>query len=187
MKPRIIIALFMLSVFVGSLPTAAQQLANNTTVYVPIISANTIRPFGFETNTGWLYNSQVYAQAQNLRAHWVRLNTISWREAQPTATSPINWSAPSFQRFEREVLAANTLGLQVMAIIDDHPHGPRVATTSAPLFSTNTTTNLLHLCGRLWRNTANTRTSFATGSWGMSLMLIRALSVKTFHSAVGAT
>lgn len=121
MKLRTIIALFMLSVFVGSLPTAAQQLANNTTVYVPIISANTIRPFGFETNTGWLYNSQVYAQAQNLRAHWVRLNTISWREAQPTATSPINWSAPSFQRFEQEVQAANALGLQVMAVVDDHP------------------------------------------------------------------
>lgn len=121
MKLRTIIALFMLSVFVGSLPTAAQQPASITTIYVPVISSNLTRPYGIEPNTGWLYSSSVYPRAANLGAHWVRLNTISWREAQPTATSPINWSAPSFQRFEREVLAANTLGLQVMAIIDDHP------------------------------------------------------------------
>ncbi|WP_322495866.1 cellulase family glycosylhydrolase [Chloroflexus sp.] len=118
---RLIIALFILGLFAIALPVTAQQPTSVTTVYVPIIAASTIRPLGFETNTGWLYNPQVYAQAQNLRAHWVRLNTLSWREAQPTATSPINWSAPSFQRFEQEVQAVNALGLQVIAVIDDHP------------------------------------------------------------------
>lgn len=121
MKRHTIIALFILSVFVGSLPTAAQQPANITTIYVPVVASNPIRPYGIEPNTGWLYSSSVYPQAATLGAHWVRLNTISWREAQPTATSPINWNTPSFQRFEQEVLAANALGLQVMAIIDDHP------------------------------------------------------------------
>ncbi len=118
---RVIIVLCILSLFAIALPVTAQQPITITTIYVPIVATNNLRPLGFETNTGWLPSSQVYPRAQDLRAHWVRLNTISWREAQPTATSPINWSAPSFQRFEREVLAANTLGLQVMAIIDDHP------------------------------------------------------------------
>ncbi|WP_299644987.1 cellulase family glycosylhydrolase [uncultured Chloroflexus sp.] len=120
MKHYIIIVLLMLSV-VGNLPAAAQQPAGTTTVYIPIVSSNNIRPFGIEPSSGSLYTNTVQSQATNLGAHWVRLNTLSWREAQPTATSPINWSAPSFQRFEQEVLAANALGLQVMAIVDDHP------------------------------------------------------------------
>ena len=103
------------------LPVTAQPSTSISTIYLPLVATNTIRPFGFETNTGWLYNSAVKAQAANLNAHWVRLNTLSWREAQPTATSPINWNATSFQQFEQEVLAANQLGLQVMAVIDDHP------------------------------------------------------------------
>ncbi|OAN42866.1 hypothetical protein A6A03_03885 [Chloroflexus islandicus] len=121
MKLQTIIALFILSIFVSSLPTAAQQPTNITNIYVPIVASNTIRPYGIEPNTGWLYSSSVYPQAANLGAHWVRLNTLSWREAQPTAGSPINWNATSFQQFEREVQAANSLGLQVMAVIDDHP------------------------------------------------------------------
>lgn len=115
------IALAILGLLIIVFPATAQQPASATTVYVPIVAANAIRPYGIEPNTGWLYNSQVYPQAANLGAHWVRLNTLSWREAQPTATSSINWNAASFQRFEQEVLAANALGLRVMAIIDDHP------------------------------------------------------------------
>lgn len=118
---HLILPLLAIVVIVTALPTAAQTPAITTTLYVPIVASHAIRPLGFETNTGWLYSSQVKPRAQALNAHWVRLNTLSWREAQPTPASPINWSAPSFQRFEQEVLAANELGLQVMAIIDDHP------------------------------------------------------------------
>jgi hypothetical protein len=118
---RLILALLAIVVIATALPTAAQTPAITTTLYVPIIASHAIRPLGFETSTSLLYNSQVKPRAQALNAHWVRLNTLSWREAQPTPTSPINWSASSFQDFEQEVLAANELGLQVMAIIDDHP------------------------------------------------------------------
>ncbi|MGQ9873932.1 MAG: cellulase family glycosylhydrolase, partial [Chloroflexus sp.] len=119
-RHRLIFVLVMWLIAVA-LPAAAQTPTNISTIYLPLVSANTIRPLGFETNSGWLYHSGVYPQAANLNAHWVRLNTLSWREAQPTVGSPINWSAPSFTRFEAEVAAANALGLQVMAIIDDHP------------------------------------------------------------------
>ncbi|WP_333691870.1 cellulase family glycosylhydrolase [Chloroflexus sp.] len=121
MHSRIAIALIICAL-VSSLPTTtAQQPASVTTIYVPVISANRIQPFGFETSTGALYNPAVYAQAGAMNANWVRLNTISWREAQPTPDSPINWNAPSFQQFEQEAQAASALGLQAMAIIDDHP------------------------------------------------------------------
>ena len=119
-RHRLIFVLVMWLIAIA-LPAAAQTPTNISTIYLPLVSANTIRPLGFETNTGWLYASNVYPQADNLNAHWVRLNTLSWREAQPTIGSPINWNAPSFTRFEAEVEAANALGLQIMAIIDDHP------------------------------------------------------------------
>ncbi|GIW91451.1 MAG: hypothetical protein KatS3mg109_1883 [Pirellulaceae bacterium] len=118
---RLILTLLAIVLLATALPTAAQTPAITTTLYVPIVASHAIRPLGFETNPSWLYSSQVKPHAQALNAHWVRLNTLSWREAQPTPTSPINWSASSFQIFEQEVLAANELGLQVMAIIDDHP------------------------------------------------------------------
>ncbi|WP_322821055.1 cellulase family glycosylhydrolase, partial [Chloroflexus sp.] len=119
-RHRLIFVLVMWLIAIA-LPAAAQTPTSISTIYLPLVSANTIRPLGFETNTGWLYASSVYPQADNLNAHWVRLNTLSWREAQPAIGSPINWNAPSFTRFEAEVEAANALGLQIMAIIDDHP------------------------------------------------------------------
>ncbi len=103
------------------IPVTAQNPATTTTIHVPLVTLTKISPFGFETNRGWLFNASVKSQAAQLGASWVRLNTLSWREAQPTPGSPINFEASSFKDFEQEVLAANQLGLTVMAIVDDHP------------------------------------------------------------------
>ncbi|MEF3272791.1 MAG: hypothetical protein K6356_00055, partial [Chloroflexus sp.] len=79
MKYSIILTFIAISLVISSIPTTAQQLTSTTTIYVPILSSNKLRPFGVEPNTGWLYNLNVKTQAAALNANWVRLNTISWR------------------------------------------------------------------------------------------------------------
>src|SRR5688572_8901997 len=48
---------------------------------------------GFETNTRTLGQPHISVQARGLNAKWVRLNTVSWREIQPTPERVYNWDA----------------------------------------------------------------------------------------------
>lgn len=97
----------------------AQMPQNSNTIYLPAILANRTLPLGFETHE--LTNDDVSNRANTLGASWVRLNILSWRDAQPTQNSAINFNAPSFQYFENTVTKANQLGLTVIAIVDDYP------------------------------------------------------------------
>ncbi len=119
MNNRLLLLLLIGMVVAVSMPAAAQPPAAN--IYVPLVATTSTRPLGFETNTGWLSNASVKSQAAELQAGWVRLHTLSWRDAQPTPTSPISFEANSFKTFERDVLAANELGLTVIAIVFSHP------------------------------------------------------------------
>ncbi|WP_298816058.1 hypothetical protein, partial [uncultured Chloroflexus sp.] len=120
---RSLLIILLGTLLIVTIPASAQpQVATSTSIiHVPLVALTRYNPLGFETNSGWLSSSLVKSQAAVLGANWVRLNTLSWRDAQPTETSPISFSASSFQTFERDVLAANELGLTVIAIIDDHP------------------------------------------------------------------
>ncbi len=113
-------------------PTAAEQppqpVADNT-VYLPIVGkqAGALTVFGFETIEGNLARSDVQARARDLNVSWVRLNSISWREVQPTANLSVeDWNWAALQAFEQEALAAQELGLTAMVVVDDNPEWARM-------------------------------------------------------------
>ena len=110
-----ITALLMTIYFIPSFANSQQP----NRIFVPAIFSHRTLPTGFETHA--LTNQAVFDRASELRASWVRLNILSWRDAQPTPTAPISFSAPSFQEFENAVSKANQLGLNVIAIVDDYP------------------------------------------------------------------
>lgn len=95
--------------------TAAIQLDTST-------SATGFPVFGFETYTNYINNNTIKERAQDVGASWVRLNTVSWRDLQPTEdTPPDQWNWNTLATFEKELSTANELGLTPLVIADDFP------------------------------------------------------------------
>lgn len=108
-------------------------------LYLPLVmrAADPIltrpEPFGVEASPGRLASTQVRQRAGQLKSTWVRFNTVSWRDVQPTRELPVadwNWQAESMQKFEQEVKAAATLGLTPTVIVDDAPAWATIHETS---------------------------------------------------------
>ncbi len=98
--------------------SAAQGTAK--TVYLPLIQkAPRTTAFGIETNTGTITNQTIANYAKELNGTWLRLNTVSWREVQPTEDRVYQWDV--LQTFEKELAAAAQLNLTPIVIVDDNP------------------------------------------------------------------
>jgi hypothetical protein len=117
------LVLISLICLLAALPrsTSGQSPQNNTNLYLPLIANQYpwVSVFGIETNTGMITNPSVQTYAQQLGAHWLRLNTVSWRAVQPVRGGAYNWSA--LAAFEQDLLAAASAKLTPIVIVDDSP------------------------------------------------------------------
>lgn len=102
-------------------PSVGKQ-ATNDGHNTPSPSATGIPVFGFETYTNYINNGTIKERARDVGASWVRLNTVSWRDLQPTEdTPPDQWNWSKLATFEKELHTANELGLTPLVIADDFP------------------------------------------------------------------
>lgn len=93
------------------------QRRNQT--YLPLVVSEWSSPFGIEINTNHIVTQSVFARANELGAQWVRLNTVSWRQVQPTRDSAYNWQA--LLNFEAELIGAYIANLTPIIVVDDSP------------------------------------------------------------------
>lgn len=123
------VALVLVVASLATPPTAAQSDPEYA-AYLPLMvvplppELRDPEPFGFETSPGAIAQSAVRSSAVELNASWVRLNTVSWREVQPEADTPVqdwNWDALSIQNLENELRVASELGLIPIVLVDDNP------------------------------------------------------------------
>jgi hypothetical protein len=88
----------------------------------PQATMPTVRPFGVETNSGRINQAIIQQRAGELGISWLRLNTLSWRDLQPTEeTPPEAWNWETLDTFTYELQSAFDLGLTPMIIADDFP------------------------------------------------------------------
>lgn len=97
-------------------------------LYLPVIHQRypPSNPFGFES-TAIAYGS-FSARAGELKGRWIRLNGISWRDAQPLQGSIYNWSM--LAGFEQELRAIAELGMTPIVVVDDAPRWATVFPSS---------------------------------------------------------
>lgn len=131
-----LVMLLLGAVCLAQMPVGAQ---GSNTVYLPTIIRGRDpiltrpEPFGIETASNSITFARVSQPADELNATWIRLNTVSWREVQPTPDLPVanwNWQSESLVTFERELTAATQLRMLPMVIVDDYPRWATLHETS---------------------------------------------------------
>lgn len=110
--------------FVLSLCTIILAFSQTAHLSVPSPQAETPAlleqsPFGFETTTRHFTTPAVQAQARELGATWVRINTVSWRTVQPTSERTYNWEV--LAGFEEALRAVAQAGLTPIVVVHDNP------------------------------------------------------------------
>lgn len=94
----------------------------NPVLYLPLVfdRSGYVSPFGYEIyKPDQIFNQQTRNHARALGASWTRINTVSWREVQPTQGAPYNWSV--LAEFEGVLAVANELNLIPIVVVDDYP------------------------------------------------------------------
>lgn len=137
---RVLFTLSLLLCFATALPGflyAANQITETTKIYLPVTLRNYPwqSPFGFETGNGWISDPTVQSRARELGASWVRFNTVSWRDVQPTRGAAYNWAA--LAAFEADLISASQTNLSPIVIVDDSPYWATIKATSCSAIRTD--------------------------------------------------
>lgn len=128
-RTRSFIWIIILLMLAGLAPVAQPARSQSTfTVYLPIVNGRQPLPsiFGIEVNAPYLNDGLVNSQAQQLGAHWVRMNNeVQWHLIQPTPERNYRWDL--LASFEQSLAGARAAGLEPVVIVN---LSPRWATTS---------------------------------------------------------
>jgi hypothetical protein len=128
-QASVLVLALMLAVLTlrNQMPVSAQvateaMVGQPITLYLPLVQERSgwVSPFGYELwSSNDIRHPIVKSQARALDASWTRINTVSWRDVQPTENGPLNWSA--LANFEQQLLVANELDLTPIVVVDDYP------------------------------------------------------------------
>jgi hypothetical protein len=126
---RLILPIILLTLLAAvSTPPASTDsnslatVSENHVTYWPLVLVNDPwqSPFGVEPSaTRNIQNATIREHAAALGLGWIRLNDVSWQVVQPEQGGPYNWGA--LAGFERNLLAANQLGMRPVVVVRDSP------------------------------------------------------------------
>lgn len=98
---------------------AAVRADGHGPVYLPIVTRGEVARPAFAVQSNHLSRSAVLDSAKKLGASWVRIQGLSWWQAQPVRFGKFDWQAA--WEFERHLRAANEAGMTPTVVIWDSP------------------------------------------------------------------